>query len=83
MTSNNDKPGGPHETHSSDADIVDQKMAVRVRKAVEELQEAMDAVLLGGLVVESTFTQVANRLTRSGMRIDSAVCNLRVYRKLT
>lgn len=83
MTSNNDKFLGSHGTLSSDADIVDQELAVRVRKAVEELQDAMDAALLGGLVVEPIFTEVANRLTRFGTRIDSNVCRVRISRKLT
>ena len=83
MTSNNDKSGGPHGTLSSDADIVNQELAVRVGKAVEELQDAMDAALVAGLVVEPAFTQVTNRLTRFGTRIDSNVCRVRVYRKLT
>ena len=43
----------------------------------------MDAALLAGLVVEPNFKLVENRLTRFGTRIDSNVCNVRIYQKLT
>ncbi len=83
MTSNNDKPGGPHETHSSGVDNVDHELGDRISQAIAELQEVMDAAILAGLIVEPIFTQVENRLTRFGTRIDSSVCSVRIYRKLT
>jgi len=43
----------------------------------------MDSCLLAGLIVEPNFAEVDNRLTRFGTRIDSSVCNVRVFRKLT
>ena len=66
------------EMSSSDRDL-----AERVSRAALELQEAMDSCLLAGLIVESNFVEVGNRLTRFGTRIDSSVCNVRVFRKLT
>ena len=66
------------EMSSSDRDL-----AERVSRAAVELQEAMDTCLLAGLIVESNFVEVGNRLTRFGTRIDSCVCNVRVFRKLT
>ena len=66
------------EMSSSDLDL-----AERVSRAVVELQEAMDSCLLAGLIVEPNFVDVDNRLTRFGTRIDSSVCNVRVFRKLT
>ena len=61
----------------------DRDLAERVSRAAVELQEAMDSCLLAGLIVESNFVDVGNRLTRFGTRIDSSVCNVRVFRKLT
>ena len=58
-------------------------LAERISRAVVELQEAMDSCLLAGLIVEPNFVDVDNRLTRFGTRIDSSVCNVRVFRKLT
>ena len=43
----------------------------------------MDAALMAGLIVEPSFKLVENRQTPSGMRIDSFVCNVRTYRRLT
>ena len=83
MTSNNDKSGGPHESHSSGAEIVDHELAKRVSQAAAELQDAMDAALIAGLIVEPKFAKVDNRLTRFGTRIESPVCTVRVYRKIT
>ena len=83
MTSNNDRPGGSHETHSSGTDNVDHELGDRISQAVAKLQDAMDAALLAGLIVEPNFKLVENRLTRFGTRIDSPVCSVRVYRKLT
>ena len=83
MTSNNDKFLGSHGTLSSDAGIVDHELANRVSQAVTELQDAMDAALLAGLVIEPNFRLIENRLTRFGTRIDSSVCSVRISRKLT
>ena len=83
MTSNNNDSGGPHETPSSGVDIVDHELGDRISQAIAELQEVMDAAILAGLIVEPIFTQVENRLTRFGTRIDSSVCSVRIYRKLT
>ncbi len=63
--------------------LVDRELGDRVSQAAAALQDAMDAALLAGLVVEPNFKLVENRLTRFGTRIDSNVCNVRIYRKLT
>ena len=74
---------GPDEPTPSEMTPTDMDIAARSVQAVGELQEAMDAALLAGLIVEPSFTQVDNRLTRYGTRISSFVCSVRVYRKLT
>ena len=61
----------------------DIEIAERLSRAVAELQEAMDSCLFAGLIVEPKFVDVDNRLTRFGTRIDSHVCMVRVFRKLT
>ncbi len=78
-----DDAGGPDEPTPSEMTPTDRDVAVKTVQAVGELQEAMDAALLAGLIVEPSFSQVENRLTRYGTRISSFVCNVRVYRKLT
>ncbi len=61
----------------SDPEIADQ-----IVDAVNQVQEAMDRAILAGLVVEPNFKSIENRLTQSGMRLDSFVCAIRVFRKL-
>ncbi len=63
--------------------ITDRDIAERISHAVMEAQEAMDAALLAGLIVEPSFTLIDNRLTKTGVRIDSHVCKVHVFRKLT
>ena len=74
---------GPDEPTPSEMTPTDMEIAEKTVQAVSGLQDAMDAALLAGLIVEPNFTQVENRLTRYGTRISSFVCSVRVYRKLT
>ena len=83
MTSNDNISGGPHELHISGTKIVDHELAKRVSQAAADLQDAMDAALIAGLIVEPKFAEVNNRLTRFGTRIDSPFCTVRVYRSIT
>ena len=62
---------------------VDAELSSRINQAVGSLQEVMDAALLAGLIVEPEFRFMENRLSSSGMRVDSNVCEVRVYRKIT
>lgn len=62
---------------------VDTELSKRISQAVGSLQEAMDAALLAGLTVKPEFRFMKNRLSSSGMRVDSNVCEVRVYRKIT
>ena len=78
-----DDADGPDEPTPSDMTPTDMEVAEKTVQAVGELQEAMDAALMAGLIVEPNFMQVENRLTRYGTRISSFLCNVKVYRKLT
>ena len=78
-----DDANGPDQPTPSELTPTDMEVAEKTVQAVGELQEAMAAALMAGLIVEPNFMQVENRLTRYGTRISSFVCNVRVYRKLT
>ena len=80
MVDDKSEPGKPAHSELSPTDV---ELADRTARAVLALQEAMDAAILAGLIVEPNFAQVENRLTRYGTRIESFVCSLHVYRKLT
>ncbi len=60
----------------------DRDIANCILAAMTELQKAMDGAVLAGLIVEPNFARIENRLTQCGMRIDSFVCKVGVYRKL-
>ena len=63
--------------------VVDAELSTRINQAVGLLQEAMDAALLAGLVVGPEFRFMESRRSSSGMRVDSFVCELRVYRRIS
>ena len=60
----------------------DQEIAERTRRAVAELQGAMDEAVLAGLVVEPSFSSIEHRFAGDGMLIESVVCKVDVYRGL-
>ncbi len=60
----------------------DREIAEQIVGAVNQVQEVMDRAILAGLLVEPDFKRIENRLTQSGMRLDSFVCSIRVFRKL-
>ncbi len=60
----------------------DRGHADRILRASVELQEAMDSAILAGLIVEPGFTQIDGRVTKSGVKVDSFVCKVKVFRKL-
>lgn len=67
------KPGG---------DPKDRELATRVLKAQHQLQEAMDAAVLAGLIIEPCFTSYPNRFKELGNDKDSYVAKIEIYRRL-
>lgn len=61
----------------------DREIADRTQHALAELQDALDAAVLAGLIVEPSFTRIENRLTQCGARVDSFVARVHVLRRLT
>ena len=61
----------------------DREIADRTQRAVAELQDAIDAARLAGLIVEPSFTRIENRLTQCGARVDWFVGRVHVLRRLT
>ena len=60
----------------------DREIADRTTRAINELQDALDAAILAGLNVEPSFTLIENRLAQFALRIDSYVCKVNLYRQL-
>lgn len=60
----------------------DRGLADSILRASVALQEAMDSAILAGLIVEPDFTQIDGRVTKTGVKVDSYVCKVKVFRKL-
>ena len=61
----------------------DREIADRTLRALAELQDALDAAVLAGLIVEPSFTRIENRMTQCGVRVDSFVGRVHVLRRLS
>lgn len=61
----------------------DHEVKDRIVRAINELQATMDAAILAGLTVEPSFVRIENRLAQCELRIDSFVCKVHLYRRLT
>ncbi len=61
----------------------DERIFARISRAMGELQDAMDEAYVAGLSVEPSFTHIEHRIAKCGVRVDSHVCNVNVFRKLT
>ena len=57
-------------------------MAQRITPAIGELQDAIDAAILAGLIVEPSFKPISGRFNEFGVSVESYVCNVQTYRKL-
>ena len=60
----------------------DRGLATAVTRAIAQLQDAMDAAIRGGLIVEPSFKTVSGRFNEFGVSVDSHICNVQIYRKL-
>ena len=60
----------------------DREIADRTMRAISEFQDALDAAILAGLNVESSFTLIEGRLAKFASHIDSYVCKVNLYRQL-
>ncbi len=60
----------------------DREIALRVTRAIGELQDAIDAAILAGLMVEPSFKPISGRFNEFGVSMESYVCSVQIYRKL-
>ncbi len=68
---------------SRDDRPTDRAIALRVTGAIGELQDAIDAAILAGLMVEPSFKPISGRFNEFGVSMDSYVCSVQIYRKLS
>ena len=61
----------------------DRELALNLNQGVARLQDSMDAASKAGLIIEPTFKSISGRFNEFGVSIDSYVCNVELYRKLS
>ena len=86
-------PSSPFAVHTNTEQTVGQRLkdggepkdrdhAARVLNATHELQAAIDAAAVAGLIVEPSFKSYPNRFQELGCDADSYVTKVEIYRKL-
>jgi hypothetical protein len=61
----------------------DRELSSRVTQAIAELQDAMDAASRAGLIIEPSFKSVTGRFNEFGVSVESYICSVEIYRKLS
>ena len=61
----------------------DRILARYLNQGTARLQDAMDAASKAGLIIEPTFKSISGRFNEFGVSVDSYVCNVELYRKLS
>ena len=75
----------PHDNASAprDAGLTDQEIGEILQRGVATIQAAMDTAQMAGIIIEPSFSLIENRLAPCGMRLDSFVCKVASFRRLT
>ncbi len=75
----------PHEKASGQriAGLTDHEIGELLNRGIATIQDAMDRAQMAGLVIEPSFSLIENRLAPCGMRLDSFVCKVGSFRRLT
>ncbi len=75
----------PHDNASPqrDAGMTDHEIGEMLNRGIATIQEAMDTAQMAGVVIEPSFSLIENRLAPCGMRLDSFVCKVHSFRRLT
>ncbi len=75
----------PHEKASPkrDAGLTDHEIGEMLNRGIAAIQAAMDKAQMAGIVIEPSFSLIENRLAPCGMRLDSFVCKVGSFRRLT
>ena len=66
-----------------DVGLTDHEIGEILHRGIATIQAAIDTAQMAGIVVEPSFTLIENRLAPCGMRLDSFVCIVNSFRRLT
>lgn len=61
----------------------DRALSKGVSQAIATLQDAMDEASRAGLIIEPAFKSISGRFNEIGVSIDSYICSVEIYRKLS
>ncbi len=76
-------PARPKEVAKDYVIPSDRELAANLTRAIATLQQTMDAASRAGLIVEPSFKSISGRFNEYGVSVDSYICNVEVYRKLS
>ena len=76
-------PAQPQEVGKEYVAPSDRQLAAQLSHGIATLQTAMDSASKAGLIVEPTFKSVSGRFNEFGVSIDSYICSVDIYRKLS
>ncbi len=77
------KPSRPMEVAQDHAVPSDRELSVKVTQTIAMLQDAMDSASRAGLIIEPSFKSITGRFNEFGVSVDSYVCSVEMYRKLS
>ena len=61
----------------------DRELSSRVTQAIADLQDAMDSASRAGLIIEPSFKSISGRFNEFGVSVESYICSVEIYRKLS
>ena len=76
-------PSRPMEVAQDHAVASDRELSVKVTQAIANLQDAMDCASRAGLLIEPSFKSITGRFNEFGVSVNSYVCSVEIYRKLS
>ena len=77
------QPSRPMEVAQDHIVASDRELSVKVTQAIAMLQDAMDCASRAGLIIEPSFKSITGRFNEFGVSVDSYVCSVEIYRKLS
>lgn len=76
-------PARPKAVAKDHVTTSDRDLAANLTRAIATLQEAMDTASRAGLIVEPSFKSISGRFNEYGVSVDSHICSVEIYRKLS
>ena len=76
-------PARPQEVAENYLVPSDQALSTQVTQSISVLQEAMDEACKAGLITKPSFKSITGRFNEFGVSVNSYICSVEIYRKLS